>query len=71
VFETPDSWLALLPNRHEPFTSRDLADALGIRLDLAQKMTYSLREAGFLQLLGKRGRAALYGTAAAGCSCPS
>lgn len=60
VFETPGSWLALLPDRREPFTSRDLADAIGIRLDLAQKMTYSLREAGLVQSLGKRGRATLY-----------
>jgi len=64
VFETPGSWLALLPDRREPFTSRDLADAIGIRLDLAQKMTYSLREAGLVQSLGKRGRATLYGVCA-------
>ena len=64
VFETPESWLALLPDRREPFTSRDLADAIGIRLDLAQKMTYSLREAGLVQSLGKRGRATLYGVCA-------
>jgi hypothetical protein len=60
VFETPRCWLALLPHRSEPFTSRDLAQAIGIRLDLAQKMTYSLREAGLIQALGKRGRATLY-----------
>ena len=64
VFEGPASWLALLPERTELFTSRDLAEAIGIRLDLAQKMTYSLRHAGLVQLAGKRGRATLYGVVA-------
>jgi len=64
LFETPGSWLALLPHQREPFTSRDLAEAIGIRVDLAQKMTYSLREAGLVQSLGKRGRATLYGVTA-------
>jgi hypothetical protein len=61
VFEGPGSWLALLPFQNEPFTSRDLAQAIGVRLDLAQKMTYSLRQAGLIQALGKRSRATLYG----------
>jgi hypothetical protein len=61
VFEGPASWLALLPARTEPFTSRDLARAIGVRLDLAQKMIYSLREAGFVHAVGKQGRAPLYG----------
>ncbi len=60
VFEGPGSWLALLPFQDEPFTSKDLAQAIGVRLDLAQKMTYSLRQAGLIQALGKRGRASLY-----------
>jgi hypothetical protein len=60
VFKGPGSWLELLPLWNEPFTSRDLARALGVRLDLAQKMTYSLRQAGLIQSLGKRGRATLY-----------
>jgi hypothetical protein len=61
VFEGPGSWLALLPFQDEPFTSKDLAQAIGVRLDLAQKMTYSLRQAGLIQALGKRSRATLYG----------
>jgi hypothetical protein len=60
VFDGPASWLTLLPVFSEPFTSRDLAQALGVRLDLAQKMTYSMRQAGLLQPLGKRGNATLY-----------
>ena len=61
VFEGPGSWLALLPFQNQAFTSRDLAQAIGVRLDLAQKMTYSLRQAGLIQALGKRSRATLYG----------
>ncbi|HKH75288.1 MAG TPA: hypothetical protein VKA59_28215 [Vicinamibacterales bacterium] len=71
VFEAPANWLALLPTRNEPFTSRDLAEAIGVRLDLAQKMTYSLREAGFVQPVGKRGRATLYRAGATECAYPS
>lgn len=59
VFDGPASWLTLLPVS-EPFTSRDLAQAIGVRLDLAQKMTYSMRQAGLLQPLGKRGNATLH-----------
>jgi hypothetical protein len=73
VFDGPASWLALLPVFSEPFTSRDLAEAIGVRVDLAQKMTYSLREAGLVQTAGKRGRATLYGAGAAApaCRCPA
>ena len=60
VFDGPASWLALIALRNEPFTSRDLAHAIGVRLDLAQKMTYTLREAGCVKPAGKRGRAVLY-----------
>jgi hypothetical protein len=60
VFDGPTSWLTLLPVFAEPFTSRDLAQAIGVRLDLAQKMTYSMRQAGLLRPLGKRGNATLY-----------
>jgi len=60
VFEGPACWLALVPKELDLFTSRDLAVATGIRLDLAQKMTYSLRVAGLVRNVGKRGRATLY-----------
>jgi len=60
VFDTPADWLALLPKGFDPFTARDLADATGIRLELAQKMAYSLRAAKLVRLIGKRGRANLY-----------
>ena len=60
VFDKPADWLGLLPEGLEPFTAKDLVDALGIRLELAQKMAYSLRQARLVTLIGKRGRANLY-----------
>jgi hypothetical protein len=60
VFETPADWLALLPEGIGPFTARDLAAARGIRVELAQKMAYSLRAAGLVASIGRRGRANLY-----------
>jgi hypothetical protein len=66
VFEEPASWLALLPHGSQPFTSKDLAAAIGIRLKLAQKMAYSLRKARLLRSTGRRGRADLYGAAGPG-----
>src|SRR5262249_51843658 len=47
-------------NAGEPFTTRDLAEALGIRRQLAQKMAYCLRKVRVVELVGKRGRAHLY-----------
>jgi len=43
-----------------PFTNRDLATALGLRLNLAQKMSYTLRKADLLAVAGKRGNALLF-----------
>ena len=60
LFGEPADWLALLPEGFESFTAGDLAEAIGVRLELAQKMTYFLREAGLVKLIGRRGRANLY-----------
>jgi hypothetical protein len=61
LFEEGADLRALLPdNAGEPFTTSDLAEALGIRRQLAQKMTYCLRKAGVIEFVGKRGRAHLY-----------
>src|SRR5262249_42788871 len=57
LFGAPADWLALLPGGLEVFTARDLADAIGIRVELAQRMAYFLREASLVKLIGKRGRA--------------
>jgi hypothetical protein len=64
LFDAPADWLALLPAGCEPFTARDLAVATGMRLELAQKMAYSFREAKLVKLIGKRGRANLYAAGA-------
>ena len=66
VFEKPEDWLALLPQGFGQFTARDLADAMGLRLQLAQRMAYSFREANLVSLIGKRGRANLYAIGATG-----
>ncbi len=65
IFETPADWLALLPEQLASFTAEDLAEMIGIRRDLAQKMAYSLRKSGLVELTGKRGRANLYTVAGA------
>jgi hypothetical protein len=66
LFEEPEDWLALLPESlGESFTARDVANALDIGRQLAQKMAYCLRKAGVIELTGKRGRANLYAVAVA------
>jgi hypothetical protein len=60
LFEQPADWLALLPQGLGSFTASDLAEAIGIRLCLAQKMAYCLRNVQAIDLIGKRGRANLY-----------
>ena len=64
LFDEPADWLAFLPEGLDPFTARDLAEATGIRLNLAQKMAYFLREAKLVELIGRRGRANLYAAGA-------
>lgn len=52
--------VALLPPLDEPFATAELARAAGIDRRLAQQAVYCLREAGGLELAGKRGNALLY-----------
>ena len=59
-FNSPAEWCALLPANLVSFTAKDLAEALGIRTQLAQKMAYCFRKANLIHLTGKRGRAHLY-----------
>ena len=66
LFEKPADWQALLPEElEEPFTTKDLAEAMGIGRKLAQKMAYCLRKVKVIRLMGKRGRANLYRVAGA------
>jgi hypothetical protein len=60
-FDTPDDLVALLPDTlPDPFTNRDLADALKMRLNLAQKMTYCLRKMNVIVVVGRQGNALLH-----------
>lgn len=61
VFSGPGDLRGLLPSTlPESFTTRDLADAARIRLDLAQRVTYTLERCGEIELVGKDGRFNLF-----------
>lgn len=60
-FNDPADYLALLPDSLTyPFTNNDIKSELGVRANLAQKMTYCLRKMGLIEVVGKRGRSHLY-----------
>jgi hypothetical protein len=62
LFKKPTDFLKLLPqNLPEPFSTRDLAQAIEQPHWLAQKMAYCLRNVGLIQVAGKKGNALLYG----------
>jgi len=65
LFGELSDWNSFLPEGLESFTARDLAEAIAIRRQLAQKMAYCLRKARVIKLIGKRGRANLYRVAGA------
>jgi hypothetical protein len=61
VLSSPADFRALLPpDLPDPFTTRDMADALGERVNLMGKMAYCLREMAAVEMVGRRGRAYLY-----------
>ena len=61
AFSVPADYLKLLPvTLHKEFTTRELAESLQLRANIAQKMTYSLRHMDVIETIGKRGRARLY-----------
>jgi hypothetical protein len=64
VLTSPADAAALLPDvlgaSGEPFTTRELAGALGCRMLLAQRVAYCLRAMDVLADAGKRGRAPLH-----------
>jgi hypothetical protein len=61
LFETVADMHALIPaDLAEPFTTADLAAAIGKPRWLAQKMAYCLREMGAIAAMGKRGNAIRY-----------
>ncbi len=64
---TAEEWLSFLPKGMPPlFTNQELATAVFFpkpnkqQLKLAQKMSYTLRHAGLLSVVGKKGNAHLY-----------
>jgi hypothetical protein len=60
-FRTPEDLLAQLPRDIEvPFTNVELSETLNQSINLAQKISYTLRKMGTLQLTGKKGNAHLY-----------
>jgi hypothetical protein len=61
VLASPADFRALLPpDLPDPFTTRDMADALGERVNLMGKMAFCLREMDAVEMVGRRGRAYLY-----------
>jgi len=61
TFSAPADFRKLIPEAlPEEFTTRELAEALKLRTNIAQKMTYCLRNMEVLDTIGKKGRARLY-----------
>jgi len=61
LFQTPAEIATLIPSELiDPFTTSDLAAAIGKARPLARKMAYCLREMGLIVAVGKRGRFILY-----------
>jgi hypothetical protein len=61
MLATPYDAAALLPaSLGEPFTTRDLAEAIGRPRRLAQRMAYCLRKMRVVKPVGKSGNAVLY-----------
>lgn len=60
-FSQPEDFLSLLPdNLPTTFTNQELSKASRIRVELARKMTYCLRQMGCLEVCGKQKRELLY-----------
>ncbi len=63
VFSSSGELAALLGDVPDEFTTRDVAAAVGCQRRLAQQMTYCLREAGAVEMVGKQGNAIVYARA--------
>lgn len=61
LYQAPQDFLKLLPESLPiEFTTRMLAKESKLRINLAQKMVYCLRNMGVIEQKGKKGRAYLY-----------
>ena len=59
--ETPADYLNFIPKSvPDPFTNNDLKQATTYDARRAQQVTYTLREAGLIKEIGKRGRSKEY-----------
>lgn len=57
TFHSGGDYLALLPeDLPTQFTNKDLAGSLGIAVPKARMVTYTLKHAGLIREVGKRGR---------------
>jgi hypothetical protein len=66
LFETPDDLAVFVPlDLAEPWTTADLAAAIGQPRWLARKVAYCLRKMGVVEAVGKQGNAILYARAVA------
>jgi hypothetical protein len=60
-FNSADDWLVFLPgNLPQSFTNREIAASLKCKHNLAQKISYTLRHAGLIEIAGKQNNAHLY-----------
>jgi len=70
--EAPKDYLRLLPRRlKQPFTSRHLAHRLARHPHIAQSLTYSLRESGVIEAVGRTAEGVQYVIAEQPCILPS
>ncbi len=61
LFSGLENYLSLIPAKlTEPFSNKQIAEEAGIRDYQARKMTYCLREAGALMIMGRQRNALLY-----------
>ena len=61
TFAAPTDLLALLPpDLPQLFTNKQLASLANIRLNLAQRITYTLARCAVIEQMGKKGRSNLY-----------
>jgi len=59
-----DLWRLIPEGLHEPFHTGELAESLGVRRWIAQRIAYCLRKTGATDVIGKKGNAWLYQRAA-------
>ncbi len=69
TFATPTDLLTLLPpDLPQTFTNKQLAKSAKIRLNLAQRITYTLARCDAIEQVGKKGRSNLYQFLMSECS---